>query len=129
LLPAITADRVTGEPLKYRLIDNKPVVYSVGAGRIDDGGRPCYSTTLWGDEPGKVPPRGQWVLHHLDRTPGAALPVDHLPALFGAHAGAETDTAGTLYLAGLVGVMHLGKTPSLTCARRETSFRFAQKSD
>ncbi len=40
LLPAIPADRITGDAVKYRLVDGKPVVYSVGADRIDDAGRP-----------------------------------------------------------------------------------------
>jgi hypothetical protein len=38
LLPQVLADRITGDPLKYRLIDGKPLVYSVGVDRIDNGG-------------------------------------------------------------------------------------------
>ncbi len=37
LLPEIPPDRFDGRPLRYRLIDDKPVVYSVGADRDDDG--------------------------------------------------------------------------------------------
>lgn len=40
LLPAVPIDRLNGRPLSYRLIDGKPVVYSVGADLDDDGGRP-----------------------------------------------------------------------------------------
>ncbi len=39
-LPAVPVDRITGDPVNYRLIDGKPVVYSVGIDRIDDGGTP-----------------------------------------------------------------------------------------
>jgi hypothetical protein len=38
-LPELPVDRITGEPLKYKIIDNRPVVYSVGVDRIDDGGK------------------------------------------------------------------------------------------
>jgi len=38
-LPAVPTDRISGDPVRYRLIDGKPVVYSVGCDRIDDGGR------------------------------------------------------------------------------------------
>jgi hypothetical protein len=69
LLPAVPADRITGEPVKYRLIDGKPVVYSVGADRIDDGGKPpdgaesYYRSpaAAWGEAPAKAP-RGDWLL-------------------------------------------------------------------
>jgi hypothetical protein len=37
-LPAIPADRITGEPLHYRLANDRPIVYSVGIDRDDDGG-------------------------------------------------------------------------------------------
>ncbi|HEX7448558.1 MAG TPA: hypothetical protein VF306_13490 [Pirellulales bacterium] len=39
-LPDIPPDRFTGEPLKYRIADGTPVLYSVGADRDDDGGQP-----------------------------------------------------------------------------------------
>jgi hypothetical protein len=38
-LPAVPADRITGEAVKYVIAGGKPVVYSVGADRKDDGGR------------------------------------------------------------------------------------------
>lgn len=68
-LPRIPADRVTGDPVKYRLIDGKPVVYSVGADRVDDGGaapdprkskRP-HTVVSWGNKPEDVE-HGDWLL-------------------------------------------------------------------
>ena len=44
LLPRVPVDRIAGGPLKYRLIDGRPVVYSVGVDRDDDGGRAATST-------------------------------------------------------------------------------------
>ena len=38
LLPVLPPDRITGDPLRYRLIKGKPIVYSVGIDRVDDGG-------------------------------------------------------------------------------------------
>lgn len=37
-LPDVPIDRITGDPLNYRLVDGRPVLYSVGADRDDDGG-------------------------------------------------------------------------------------------
>lgn len=39
LLPIVPLDRFDGGPIKYRLVDGKPVVYSIGVDRKDDGGR------------------------------------------------------------------------------------------
>ncbi|HEY4311494.1 MAG TPA: hypothetical protein VGN12_18745 [Pirellulales bacterium] len=39
LLPAVPADRYDGQPLRYRLRDGRPVVYSIGPDRHDDGGQ------------------------------------------------------------------------------------------
>ena len=69
LLPQIPADRITGDPVKYRLIDGKPVVYSVGADRIDDGGVPSHRgssdtrspAAVWGKDPAEAP-HGDWIL-------------------------------------------------------------------
>jgi hypothetical protein len=38
-LPSVPVDRITGEPLHYKIVDDRPVVYSVGIDRDDDGGR------------------------------------------------------------------------------------------
>ena len=69
LLPEIPPDRFDGRPLRYRLIDDQPVVYSVGADRDDDGamlprgGFSRYApsnATLINDEGSGVD--GDWVL-------------------------------------------------------------------
>lgn len=38
-LPAVPVDRFDGQPLRYRLVDGQPVIYSIGADCDDDGGR------------------------------------------------------------------------------------------
>ena len=38
-LPAVPMDPITGTPLGYTVVDDRPVVYSVGVDRDDDGGR------------------------------------------------------------------------------------------
>jgi len=38
-LPAVPPDRYDGKPLKYKLVDGKPLLYSVGVNRVDNGGR------------------------------------------------------------------------------------------
>jgi hypothetical protein len=73
LLPSVPADRITGDPVKYRLLGGKPVVYSVGVDRKDDGGTPPmilihpeYSDAArWpqpGEENAKIP-SGDWILY------------------------------------------------------------------
>ncbi len=37
-LPAVPPDRFDGKPIKYKLLDGKPLLYSVGVNRTDDGG-------------------------------------------------------------------------------------------
>jgi hypothetical protein len=76
LLPALPLDRIDGQPLRYRLIDGRPLIYSVGVDRQDDGGR------LAVDAKGKPAPwiaaawpnssasqvaavKGDWVLYPL----------------------------------------------------------------
>lgn len=71
-LPEIPVDRITGDPIKYRLINGRPVVYSVGADRIDDGGkRPVVkpgsnsnqdTAAQWDVKPADAP-SGDWVLY------------------------------------------------------------------
>jgi hypothetical protein len=39
-LPALPADRVDGQPLRYVVRDGQPVLYSIGRNRRDDGGQP-----------------------------------------------------------------------------------------
>ncbi len=38
-LPKLPVDRITGKPLQYRIIDDRPIVYSIGVDGIDDGGK------------------------------------------------------------------------------------------
>ena len=38
-LPSVPVDRITGKPLGYKIVDDRPLVYSVGKDRDDDGGR------------------------------------------------------------------------------------------
>jgi hypothetical protein len=40
LLPAVPPDRFTGGPLLYRIVDGRPLLYSVGPDKKDDGGKP-----------------------------------------------------------------------------------------
>jgi hypothetical protein len=73
LLPAIPADRITGDPVRYRTICGKPVIYSAGDDRKDDGGeapidkgRPApWMAARW-DARRKVVP-GDWVLFPIYR--------------------------------------------------------------
>jgi hypothetical protein len=69
LLPSIPADRITGDPVRYRLIDGKPVVYSVGNDRIDNGGKApttqamrLRGTDSW-ETPDSSTPAGDWILY------------------------------------------------------------------
>jgi hypothetical protein len=75
LLPAVPADRITGDPIKYRLVDGHPLLYSVGDDRQDDGGvppmkddGPDYSSAARWPLPGQPVTRGDWVLY--PQTPG-----------------------------------------------------------
>jgi hypothetical protein len=38
-LPQLPVDRITGGPLHYKVVDDRPVVYSVGADKVDNGGQ------------------------------------------------------------------------------------------
>ena len=82
LLPAVPADRITGDPVRYRLVDGEPIVYSVGADRVDDGGRPADNggplavdplrvrtdaAASWGVSAADAP-RGDWVCCTRRRT-------------------------------------------------------------
>jgi hypothetical protein len=72
LLPAVPPDRFDGKPIKYRLTDDRPVLYSIGVDRVDDGGElpddenPC--SDIWA-LPSEAPElraqsrhRGDWIL-------------------------------------------------------------------
>jgi hypothetical protein len=38
-LPTLPADPITGKPLHYKIVGDRPIVYSVGVDADDDGGR------------------------------------------------------------------------------------------
>ena len=57
LLPRVPLDQFDGKPLRYRLIEGRPIVYSVGPDRRDDGGVwPADGTSGW------KAPTGDWRL-------------------------------------------------------------------
>ncbi|MGB7158085.1 MAG: hypothetical protein WBD40_08465 [Tepidisphaeraceae bacterium] len=70
LLPSLPVDRITGGPLRYRIENDKPLIYSLGADRDDDGGRPQLTSAGHPSPTGaarwNVPPErvrdGDWVL-------------------------------------------------------------------
>ena len=64
LLPAVPADRITGDPVRYRIVDGKPLVYSVGSDRQDDGGKvfgknSSETAAQWGP----IAVKGDWLLY------------------------------------------------------------------
>lgn len=64
-LPTVPADRITGEPVRYRVVNGEPRVYSVGADRKDDGGEAeekARDVARW-DVPAGAAPKGDWVLY------------------------------------------------------------------
>ncbi|MFT5424946.1 MAG: hypothetical protein ACI89L_002749 [Phycisphaerales bacterium] len=71
LLSSTPTDGFTGEPLHYRLTDDGPVIYSVGADRNDDLGRPLLTTDGDAAKPEWLPldlldpaaVDGDWVLY------------------------------------------------------------------
>lgn len=58
-LPAAPLDYSTGGPLRYKLVDGKPLLYGLGKDGVDDGGVWTDKKTRW---PG-VPDTGDWVLY------------------------------------------------------------------
>ncbi|HVX63681.1 MAG TPA: hypothetical protein VHC19_23870 [Pirellulales bacterium] len=54
LLPSVPLDRFTGQPLQYRLVNGRPLLYSCGTDGDDDGGRPPKQgnrhASLWAPE-------------------------------------------------------------------------------
>jgi hypothetical protein len=74
-LPQIPSDRITGEPVKYRVVNGKPLIYSVGDDRKDDGGRiplrprkqpDRWAAATWNS---KESADGDWVLFPLPPEP------------------------------------------------------------
>ncbi len=79
-LPSVPSDRINGEPLRYRLVDGKPLVYSVGVDRDDDWGRSAVgrdgsiSTTnaAIGNSAASPQNEGDWLLYPQPKSP----PID-----------------------------------------------------
>lgn len=65
-LPRVPVDRIGGSPLRYKLVDGKPLLYSVGADRDDDGGRPPADEPMRAAEwTATKPVDGDWVLYPI----------------------------------------------------------------
>jgi hypothetical protein len=70
LLPAVPPDRYDGKPLRYQLVDGKPLVYSIGSDRDDDAGRAPRNAAgrevshraRMASVEGEPPADGDWVL-------------------------------------------------------------------
>ena len=93
-LPAVPLDRYDGQPLRYRVVAGRPLIYSVGADRHDDGGRLPDVPELRANTPNRAarlnalardgngvgnapgPVNGDWVLWPRPVTP----PVTRVPA-------------------------------------------------
>ena len=70
LLPRVPPDRFKGDALRYRLVAGKPLLYSVGADGVDDGGeppvapggRPVPNRATLVDLDGEPVAEGDWIL-------------------------------------------------------------------
>jgi hypothetical protein len=83
-LPELPVDRITGEPLKFTVVDDRPVVYSVGVDGDDDGGRlpsgdvesdPYSAACPANSQPGPADNSahdGDWILWAPAKIPNAA---------------------------------------------------------
>ena len=66
-LPQLPSDVITGGPLVYKIVDDRPVVYGVGFDADDDGGRAVPEnsagfTVPWDVSPDAPPQDGDWVI-------------------------------------------------------------------
>jgi hypothetical protein len=65
-LPAVPVDRVTGQPLHYKVVDDQPLIYSVGLDGDDDNGRPVPNEKgiilPWTAPRDAKPEDGDWVI-------------------------------------------------------------------
>ena len=62
LLPHVPDDRITGDPVRYRLVNGRPLIYSLGPDGKDDGGHPADANRL------TPTTRGDLVFGKLGRT-------------------------------------------------------------
>ncbi|MEM1212296.1 MAG: hypothetical protein AAGI68_08345 [Planctomycetota bacterium] len=68
-LPNHPIDYSTGQPLRYKLVDQKPLLYGLGIDQTDDGGMLADEVRdTWPD----VPETGDWVLYPPPPDPPAA---------------------------------------------------------
>ena len=58
-LPSAPLDYSTGEPLRYKLMDGKPLLYGLGRDGVDDGGVWTDKEATWP----QIPETGDWVLY------------------------------------------------------------------
>ena len=66
-IPDVPFDRISGDRVRYRIVDGRPVVYSVGADRNDDGGRGPSVAAIWIWANRDVSD-GDWILYSADVT-------------------------------------------------------------
>lgn len=81
-LESIPIDPLDGNPIRYKLVDDKPVVYSVGANRADEGGIAAKDATpaqhsawlnpidvgrKWATGNNLPLPQGDWILYPIER--------------------------------------------------------------
>jgi hypothetical protein len=84
LLPRVPLDRMTGQPLHYRIKDGKPIVYGVGDDKDDDGGTPLVINddpadgyvARWPHRGEKKPIDGDWVLYPRPLVKRPDVPID-----------------------------------------------------
>jgi hypothetical protein len=62
-LPQVPVDRITGKPLHYNIVDDRPFVYSVGPDSDDDGGRAVEGELqTFERDPNAKPADGDWII-------------------------------------------------------------------
>jgi hypothetical protein len=62
-LPQVPVDRITGKPLHYKIVDDRPLVYSVGPDSDDDGGRAIEEELqVFDRNRNATPVDGDWVI-------------------------------------------------------------------
>ncbi len=84
LLPNVPLDRMTGQPLHYRIKDGKPIVYSVGDDNDDDGGvmpldssgNPADWVVAQWPHRGEPARDGDWVLYPRPLVKRPDVPID-----------------------------------------------------
>jgi hypothetical protein len=62
-LPQVPVDRITGKSLHYKIVDDRPLVYSVGPDNEDDAGRAIDGELqLFDRDPNAKPADGDWLI-------------------------------------------------------------------